>query len=59
MTNPKSAPGPGDVGPMPPGYYEIPEYECPTCGPLYADEVEAGECKICGESVLPDMEDDE
>jgi rubredoxin len=43
---------------MPPGYYEIPEYECPTCGPLYADEVEAGECKICGESVFPDMEDE-
>lgn len=51
MPNFKSAPGPGDVGPMPLGYFDEPEYVCMICGPLYRDEVKDDKCKICGEEL--------
>ena len=52
-SNPKSTPGPGDLGPAP-EYFEEPEYNCPVCGWLYRDEVEEGFCIICGEYVVDD-----
>jgi rubrerythrin len=47
----ETAPGRGDTGRLPPGYFDKPEYLCPVCGPLYSDEVEDGKCKVCGEKL--------
>jgi len=36
----KTAPGRGDTGRLPPGYFDKPEFDCINCGRLYADEVD-------------------